>query len=192
MLLLVVSSIDSYANVVSWTINLGPVQTIWKNIPPNPQSDGLGYNPRCLSRELNPQASMNTTEDDVVSLILKSADIASFQDTMQYVVPGDLGIHGGGHYTIGGDANGDLFNSASDPAFFAHHSMIDLVWWTWQSLGLEMRQNAVAGTVTFMNNPPSRNTTLDDTLELGYTGAPNITIASAMNTLAGPFCYIYA
>jgi tyrosinase len=135
---------------------------------------------------------MNTTEQSVVSLILNSPDIASFQDTMQYVVQGDLGIHGGGHYTIGGDANGDLYNSASDPAFFAHHSMIDLVWWAWQSLGLETRQNAVAGTVTFMNNPSSRNTTLTDDLDMGYAGVSNITIGSAMNTLAGPFCYVYA
>jgi hypothetical protein len=185
-------SIKSFANVFSWTIHLGPVQTVWKDIPPNPQPDGLGYNPRCLSRELNPQATMNTTENSVVSLILNSPDIANFQDTMQYVVPGDLGVHGGGHYAIGGDANGDLFNSPSDPAFFAHHSMIDLVWWTWQSLGLQTRQNAIAGTITFMNNPPSRNTTLDDMIDLGYAGAPNITIGDTMNTLAGPFCYVYA
>jgi tyrosinase len=105
------------------------VQTIWKNITPNPRLDGLGYNPRCLSRELNPQASMNTTNQNIVSLTLNSQDIANFQDTMQYVVQGDLGIHGGGHYTIGGDANGNLFNSASDLAFFAHHSMINLIWW---------------------------------------------------------------
>jgi tyrosinase len=168
------------------------VQTIWKNIPPNPQADGLGYNPRCLSRELSPQASMNTTEANVVSLILNNPNITSFQDTMQYVVPDDLGVHGGGHYGIGGDANGDLYNSPSDPAFFAHHAMIDRTWWMWQALDLKERQNATAGTVTFMNNPPSRNTTLNDTIALGYAGVPNIKIADALNTLAGPFCYVYA
>jgi tyrosinase len=175
----------------SWTINLGPVQPTWNNIPPNPQADGLGYNPRCLSRDLSPQASSNASDDRVVSLILGSYDIASFQDTMQYVVSGDLGIHGAGHYGIGGDANGDLYNSPSDPAFFTHHTMIDLVWWTWQSLGLETRQNAIAGTTTFMNKPPSRNATLEDIIDLAYAGSPNITIRDAMNTLAGPFCYVY-
>ncbi|KAH7075530.1 hypothetical protein BKA63DRAFT_299325 [Paraphoma chrysanthemicola] len=176
----------------NWTINLGPVQTVWPNIPPNPQSNGLGYNPRCLSRELNPQASQSTTEERVVSLILDHPDIASFQDTMQYVVPGDLGIHGGGHYTIGGDAGGDLFNSPADPAFFMHHAMIDLVWWTWQSLGFGSRDDALAGTTTFMNNPPSRNTTLQDVIDLGYVGVPNVTIAEVMSTLGGPLCYVYA
>jgi tyrosinase len=85
------------AKCISWAIHLRPVQTIWKNIPPNPQADGLGYNLRCLSHELNPQASTNTTDANVVSLILESSNISSFQDTMQYVVPGDLGVHGGGH-----------------------------------------------------------------------------------------------
>lgn len=64
--------------------------------------------------------------------------------------------------------------------------------WTWQSLGFGSRDNALAGTFTFMNNPRSRNTTLEDVIDLGNIGVPNITIAGAMNTLAGPFCYVYA
>jgi len=175
-----------------WKLNLGPVSTIWPNIPPNPQADGLGYNPRCLSRELSPQAAQNATDDDIVSLILSSRDIKTFQDVMQTVVPGDLGLHGAGHYMIAGDANGDLYNSPADPAFFMHHSMIDLVWWTWQALDLKNRQNAIAGTITFMNLTPSRDTSLDDILTLGYAGSPDIPIRSAMSTLDGPFCYLYA
>jgi hypothetical protein len=31
-------------------------------------------------------------------------------------------------YMIEGDANGDLYNSRSDPAFLMHHGMIDQVW----------------------------------------------------------------
>jgi tyrosinase len=167
------------------------VSTIWPNIPPNPQADGLGYNPRCLSRELSPQAAMNATDDRIASLIERSQDIKTFQDVMQNVVAGDLGLHGTGHYMIGGDANGDLYNSPSDAAFFMHHSMIDLVWWVWQTLDLKARQNDIAGTVTFMNLTPSRNATLDDMLELGYAGSPQIPIRSAMSTTGGPFCYVY-
>jgi tyrosinase len=92
---------------------------------------------------------------------------------------------------IGGDANGDLYNSPSDPAFFMHHSMIDLVWWVWQTLDLEARQNAIAGTVTFMNLEPSRNATLEDVLDLGYAGMPQIPNRSAMSTTGGLFCYVY-
>jgi tyrosinase len=173
-------------------MNLGPVRTLAENVTANPQADGLGYNPRCLSRDLSPEAAKSATEERIVSLILNSPDISTFQDVMQYVVTGDLGVHGAGHYGIGGDANGDLYNSPSDPAFFMHHAMIDLTWWTWQSLGLGSRQNVIAGTLTFMNNPPSRNASLADGLDLGYAGVPNITIASAVDTLAGPFCYVYA
>ncbi|KAF1917038.1 hypothetical protein BDU57DRAFT_557120 [Ampelomyces quisqualis] len=174
-------------------VTSGPfAKTIAENITVNPQADGLGYNPRCLSRDLSTEALKSATEERIVSLILNSQDITTFQDTMQYVVTGDLGVHGAGHYGIGGDANGDLYNSPSDPAFFAHHAMVDLTWWTWQNLGPGTRQNAVAGTVTFMNNPPSRNASLADGLDLGYSGVQNITIGKVMDTLAGPFCYVYS
>jgi tyrosinase len=55
---------------------------------------------------------------------------------------------------------------------------------------LKNRQNAIAGTITLDNNPPSRDGTLEDYIYLGVN-APGIQIADAMNTLAGPFCYIY-
>jgi tyrosinase len=135
---------------------------------------------------------MNTTEANVASLTLNYTNITSFQDTMQYFVPGEFGVHGGGHYGIGCDANGDLYNSPSDHAFFAHHAMIDRTWWIWQALDLKERQNATAGTVTFMNNPLSRNTTLNDTRTLGYAGVPDTKIANGLNTLAGQFCCVYA
>jgi tyrosinase len=70
--------------------------------------------------------------------------------------------------------------------------MIDRVWWTWQNLALESRQNSIAGTITFLNNPPSRNATLEDVLSVGYVGLSNITIKDAVSTIAGPFCYVYA
>jgi tyrosinase len=65
------------------------------------------------------------------------------------------------------------------------------VWWIWQNQDLETRGRAIAGTVTFLNMPPSRNGTLEDVLSVGYVGVENITISDAMSTLKGPFCYIY-
>ncbi|KAI4949001.1 hypothetical protein J4E91_005463 [Alternaria rosae] len=175
-----------------WKINLGPIQTTVKDAPPNPQADGLGYNPRCLSRDINTQASNETRDEMVVDLIKNYPDILSFQNKMQNFTLGVMGVHNGGHYTIGGDSGMDMFNSPADPAFYFHHGMIDRVWWTWQNLDLESRQNSIAGTMTFLNNPPSRNATLDDVLSVGYVGQPNITIKDAMSTIAGPFCYVYA
>lgn len=173
-------------------MNLGPLQTKLQGLPPNPQANGLGYNPRCLRRDISPQAANHTTDEKVVSLITQYTDILSFQDQMQNYAPGTMGVHNGGHYTIGGDAGADFYNSPSEPAFWFHHGMVDRVWTTWQNLDLESRQNAIAGTVTFLNNPPSRNATLNDTLSLGYVGVPDVRVADAMSTLAGPFCYVYA
>jgi tyrosinase len=70
--------------------------------------------------------------------------------------------------------------------------MIDKVWWIWQNQDLQRRTHVIAGTMTFLNQPPSRNTTLQDSLHIGYVGVPNITVDDATSTLAGPFCYIYA
>jgi tyrosinase len=111
---------------------------------------------------------------------------------LQNPEPGRLRIHLGGHNTIGGDAGSDFYNSPSDPYFWLHHAMVDRVWWTWQNQDIEKRRYTIAGTLTFQNIPPTRNATLDDIMTMGeYIGVPNITIADASSTLAGPFCYIY-
>jgi tyrosinase len=171
-------------------VNLGPIDSLSNFAVPNPQPDGLGLNPRCLSRDLNPYAANYTTDARIFSLITNASDILTFQDRMQAPGP-ETGVHLGGHYTIGGDAGSDFFNSPSDPAFWFHHAMIDRVWWIWQNLDLEKRERAIAGTITFLNQPPSREGRLDDVLGLGYVGPPNITVNDAMSTVGGPFCYVY-
>lgn len=101
---------------------MGPLQNHLAGVKPNPQSNGLGHNPRCLSRDISKQAAAETTDDRVAFFIKNSSDIKSFQDLMQSFIPGSVGIHSGGHYTIGGDAGFDLYNSPADPAFFLHHA----------------------------------------------------------------------
>ena len=77
-----------------------------------------------------------------------------------------------------------------DPYFYFHHAQIDRVWWIWQNQDLANRQNAIAGTHTIGNIPPSENTTLNDIIDIGEN-APGIYIKDAMSTTGGPFCYIY-
>jgi hypothetical protein len=93
----------------SWKLNLGPIQTRVKGVKPNPQADGLGYNPRCLSRDINIQASNETRDELVVDLIKNYPDILSFQNKMQNFTLGVMGVHNGGHYTIGGDSGMDMY-----------------------------------------------------------------------------------
>jgi tyrosinase len=160
---------------------------------PNPSPSGLGYNPRCLRRDISRIASSGWTKDsDIVSLISHSNDFLTLTTTMQGDFPnGFLGVHTGGHFTIGGDPGGDLFVSPGDPAFFLHHAMIDRVYWTWQNQDLENRLYALGGTLTLNNVPPSRDASLEDEIDLGYVGVEKVRIRDVSDTLAGPLCYIY-
>jgi hypothetical protein len=71
---------------LSWKVNMGPIQSMLKvpgGLKPNPQADGLGYNPRCLSRDISLQAS-NETRDEMVSALIKNfPSIESFQRVFQ-------------------------------------------------------------------------------------------------------------
>ncbi|KAH4123334.1 hypothetical protein HBI56_040600 [Parastagonospora nodorum] len=181
--------------LANWTMSLGPIQSTFEGVKPNPQADGLGYNPRCLSRDVSKDAAYGSRDEEIMALITGNNNILDFQNRMQ----GDfankyIGVHTAGHYTIGGDAGSDFFNSPSDPAFFFHHAMIDRVWWIWQNQNLETRREQLMGTITFLNTPPSRNGTLEDVLSLGpmfEQQFPNVTNADAMSTIGGPFCYLY-
>lgn len=106
----------------------------------------------------------------------------------------DLGVHGGGHYSMGGDPGRDFFVSPGDPLFYLHHAQIDRVWWIWQQLDRKTRTGAqgISGTGTFLNGPPSANTTLETVIDLGYAATPPRKMSELMSTTAGPMCYIYA
>ncbi|KAH7092283.1 hypothetical protein FB567DRAFT_576707 [Paraphoma chrysanthemicola] len=177
-----------------WKINMGPLAAVSQPPPkPNPQADGLGYNPRCLSRDISLQSANETRDDVVAALITNQKDIDSFQTVFGgEFAKGKMGPHVGGHNTIGGDAGSDFINSPADPAFFPHHAMVDRVYWTWQNLDLATRKNAIAGGTSGVGDGGPRGA-LDDILTLGnYVGVENITIRDAQSTIAGPFCYVYA
>ncbi|KAI7774478.1 hypothetical protein LA080_008311 [Diaporthe eres] len=101
-----------------------------------------------------------------------------------------LGVHIGGHYTIGGDPGGDFFVSPGDPAFYLHHGMIDRIWWIWQNQKLPSRLHEIAGGTTMGGFPPSKNGTLEDDIEYGVLG-DKLKLKDALDTMAGSFCFIY-
>jgi tyrosinase len=176
---------------------MGPIQTMLKipgGLPKNPRADGLGYNPRCLRRDISLQAANATSDYEVTNLIRNYKDIAAFQAEYQGAfAQGRMGVHTGGHYTMGGDAGSDFYNSPADPAFFPHHAMIDRVWWIWQNQDLKTRQWALAGSAGKIGEIVANNATLEDPIGMGeYVGVSNITIKAALSTMGGPFCYTYA
>ncbi|KAF9872317.1 hypothetical protein CkaCkLH20_10144 [Colletotrichum karsti] len=173
------------------TVHLGPVSPGIDGLPANPGGP-LAYNPRCLSRDISAWPSQQwMTPENVLNLTVgaASANIRTFQDELQgRFGDGFLGTHTSGHFIVNGEAS-DLFSSTNDPTFFLHHAMVDRVYWLWQALHLNEAFN-IAGTITILNSPPSRDARLDD-LVIQEPNAPNRPISDLLNTLDGPFCYIY-
>lgn len=174
------------------TVNLGPVSPTQEG--ETKVSTPLEYNPRCLKRDLSLYAASTwLTVPNLLNVTVGAAarSIATFQNELQgRFADGFLGLHAAGHFVMGGDA-GDLYSSPVDPNFYLHHAMVDRVWWLWQALHGDQAET-VAGTITINNNPPSRDTSLDDPLDMGSFNAPVRPIRDLLNTLSGdPLCYIY-
>lgn len=82
----------------------------------NPRADGMGYNPRCLRRDIsNKLSSQYSRTEDIVKLVTGSANVGTFQNTLQSTAP--INVHVAGHFTISGDPGGDFYVSPGDPAF---------------------------------------------------------------------------
>jgi tyrosinase len=107
----------------NYTVNLGPLSLPNTN---NVKSQ-FDHNPRCLERDINPWFSQRySTYTNLTTLILENIYLEDFQDIAQGYGDANnkFGIHGGGHWQIGGSMS-DFNSSPSDPLFFIHHAMVD-------------------------------------------------------------------
>ncbi|GAB1737296.1 hypothetical protein NU219Hw_g1222t1 [Hortaea werneckii] len=171
-----------------YTVNLGPLDL--------PNTDNVNssfqYNPRCLVRDINPWFTQRyNTFSNVTETVLDNIYIEDFQDYMQGYKGSNnkFGVHGGGHWQTGGSMS-DFHSSPADPIFFLHHGMIDKTWTIWQNLDITRRTDAISGTSTLGNSPPSAEMTLDDTLPFGFVREDQ-RFGDVMSTSKGPFCYRY-
>ncbi|KAK6450055.1 tyrosinase [Trichoderma asperellum] len=102
--------------------------------------------------------------------------------------------HIAGHLTIGSDPGADIFASPGDPAFYVHHGTVDRKWILWQAIDPAAQKNKLGGGeyghITWANTLASREAKLSDIIDLGCASEP-IQIADIMDTLSGPFCYLY-
>lgn len=103
-----------------------------------------GQPQRRTTRNLGNPGSLPTPE--AVEAVLELTDFRDFSNQLQ-------DIHDGIHGWVGGDM-GSVATSAFDPVFWAHHGMIDRIWYLWQ-----LRHG--------MNNIPASY--LDKALFPGYT-----------------------
>ncbi|RYP66618.1 hypothetical protein DL771_007687 [Monosporascus sp. 5C6A] len=148
----------------------GPFSNYTVNLGPLTAKDPLAHNPRCLKRNLNTEVCRGFTSlKNTTEVMLESPNIELFQANIQgaidYRYPESrkwgLSVHGGGHFIIAGDPGSDFYFSN------------------------------VAGTLTMLNMPPSRNGTLDDVVDLApIDGA--YTLGEMLDTVGGsPFCFVY-
>lgn len=70
----------------------------------------------------NPQVGLPTSDD--VNDLLEDSDWFSFVDRLE-------NFHDDVHVWVGGDMTNQA-TAAYDPVFFAHHAMIDRIWYLWQ------------------------------------------------------------
>lgn len=169
--------------------NLGPLDSPYGD---NVEND-YDFNPRCLVRDLNSFfSSRYNTYANVTQLLLGQTTIQYFQAEMQgFVGDNKLGIHGAGHWLGGGPSQmQDFHSSPNDPIFFLHHAMVDRVWAIWQALDSKNRQEAIYGTSTLNDSPPSPEKHLSDSIAFGFAGQNEI-FGDLMDTLGGKFCYRY-
>ncbi|EKG15519.1 Tyrosinase [Macrophomina phaseolina MS6] len=186
----------------NYTVNLGPVglsvlngTTVGASLT-QAKSDDFNWNPRCLRRDLNDAVNKrHANATGVLHLLRDTHDVYDFQMTMQaYPGDGEIGVHGGGHYSVGGDPGGDFLVSPAEPAFYLHHANVDRLWWQWQQLDRGERlygSKALSGTGTLLNSPPSPNVTFEDTMDLGFVTDEVYKVRDVMSTTDGPFCYVY-
>ncbi|KAI3318443.1 Di-copper centre-containing protein [Xylariaceae sp. AK1471] len=163
-----------------YNVTLGPVA-----FEPKGPDGGLGYNPRCLSRDISFEWSNHTKPTDVLSLLTTCKDVGCFDTQFEDI----NGVHAGGHFSLGG-LGIDAYSSAGDPAFWLHHAQIDRMWTIWQNINPNNRSTQVSGTGTAFNNPPSADVTLDTKIDFGILG-PQKAVGKAVSTIENDFCYMY-
>ncbi|KAG6248105.1 hypothetical protein E4U24_002846 [Claviceps purpurea] len=170
-----------------WTLHLGPViPMIVRNgwpVRPNPRPDGLGYNPRRMIRDFNNTLLLEkNTYKTVNNMLTNMTDIHTFHPYFY------RGPHLAGHLFISGYDN-DFYSSPGDPLFYFHHAQIDRIWSIWQALDFSKRENALDGTLTMSNIPPTRNVTLEDVMSFEF--APSVLVGQLMSPTKNGLCYIY-
>ncbi|RPA76849.1 Di-copper centre-containing protein [Ascobolus immersus RN42] len=112
------------------------------------------------------------------------------------------GIHGAGHFIVGGFPFGEgtaaeVYTANLEPTFYLHHANLDRIWAEWQAVDPARRQYDSSGSIrprmdwldaeTLKTFPPAGQVTLSSDLSLGpMTGARgDIKVGQIMNTVGG-------
>ncbi|KAK4186436.1 hypothetical protein QBC35DRAFT_524284 [Podospora australis] len=156
------------------------------------------YTPQCLKRDLSPYFAARYLGMNQTQLTLSQPDFGWFNTIVEGQPSFEAsGVHGGGHYGVGGNMGqmGDLYTSPADPIFHLHHANLDRLWWSWQSLNPSARLTDISGPLFLMDyaNLAGGNATLSTPLSVGVSAA-DVTVGDVMNIEDcgnGGLCYTY-
>ncbi|KAG9770171.1 hypothetical protein KCU88_g6678, partial [Aureobasidium melanogenum] len=148
-------------------------------------------NQTCLTRDLNTYAAQRYCNYTALYEALETDDLLTFDHLINGVIGGaELGLHSGAHFIVGAPAS-SIFVSVQDPIWWPLHAMLDNLYTSWQIRHPDLA-DAVYGTETANNAPPSPNVTLDTPQPgWGYFDPARYPIRDMISTSAGPFCYKY-
>lgn len=175
------------------TITFGPFDprvTFDITQPPNWRE----LNPQCIQRRFSEDTLLTNNNQSDMDALLASPDITTVQlwlDAAEGLFGfTDRGIHGGGHFAVGGTM-GDFFGSPQDPAFFLHHAQVDRLWAGWQDRHPDLRYT-YNGTSTIFNRPGVTPEVDNSTvMTFGVAGDP-ITVGETADPMGmTPYCYVY-
>ncbi|RPB03291.1 Di-copper centre-containing protein [Choiromyces venosus 120613-1] len=171
-----------YAN---WTIHISRNTTLFRE-------------DRCLQRSINPDVAAYWTTPQRQADILAQPDYGWMSKVLEGGPSWEtLGIHGAGHFIVGG-TDGEVFTSNAEPLFYLHHANLDRIWWKWQQDEPSVRYSDISGPIRPWSNVlgpvyeglPYGNVTLDFEMYLERV-AGTIKVRDVMNTMAGMLCYEY-
>lgn len=154
-------------------------------------ANAFARNESCLTRDLNTYVAKRYTNTSALYECLETTDMATFTQQINGVIGStELGLHSGAHFVVGSPGS-NIFVSVQDPIWWPLHTFLDNLYTSWQARHPEMA-NAVYGTLTANNAPPSANASIN-TVEpgWGYFDQTPYTIGDLMSTTSGPFCYRY-
>ncbi|KAG4219547.1 hypothetical protein PC116_g31974 [Phytophthora cactorum] len=183
-------------------VSLGPTSmSTATGVAKNPRRDGTGSNPRCLRRDINPNAAMGAKADRAFHLINENKEMDGFYNELLGMPPPrndpyPWGIHTAGHYIAAVDPGGDPMTSPGDPLFYFHHTALDRLWWIWQMQDPDVRLNAVPSgnmSMPMVKNRRADEDPMETLVDMEWLGPP-IKLRETHDQLGGyggAFCYIY-
>ncbi|GAB1318458.1 Tyrosinase copper-binding domain-containing protein [Madurella fahalii] len=161
----------------------GPFAGLKVNLGPGYAFD---YNPRFVRRYISHFRAHFTTTNYTYPLVTENDSLEDFQMALEERLGGVWRMGMATIYSFINEV--DMPSWVADPVSFLFHASIDRLWWLWQLQDLDNRLYVIQGMKH--GSWQLEVARLNDTLNLGYI-AEDREVREVVDTMDGPFCYIY-